>query len=74
MNNRVIRQLIFTNCLLKRDVAERIGISLFTFSHWLQSEMTDTQRNRTEGNRRTNHHHGRIRLWQKRKIIIRIGM
>ncbi len=47
MNNRVIRQLIFTNCLLKRDVAERIGISLFTFSHWLQSEMTDTQRNRT---------------------------
>jgi len=46
MNNREIRMKIFEKNLKKCDVANHIGITVYTFSHWLQTEM-NTERKQT---------------------------
>jgi DNA-binding transcriptional regulator YiaG len=38
-NNMEIRQAIEKKRLKYYEVAEACGVSLFTFSHWLQTEM-----------------------------------
>ena len=39
MNNMEIRQAIEKKRLKYYEVAEACGVSLYTFSHWLQTEM-----------------------------------
>ena len=43
MNNREIRTAIFESNLKKYEIANKIGITPFTLSHWLQTEM-DTEK------------------------------
>lgn len=42
MNNKEVRTAIFESNLKKCDVANKIGVTVYTFSHWLQTEM-DTE-------------------------------
>ena len=39
MNNREIRELIAKRRLKYYEVARALGISTYTFSHWLQNEL-----------------------------------
>lgn len=43
MNNREVRVAIFESDLKKYEIANKIGVTPFTLSHWLQTEM-DTER------------------------------
>ena len=44
MNNRKIRTAIFESDLKKYEIANKIGITPFTLSHWLQTEMSQEQK------------------------------
>ena len=44
MNNRKIRTAIFVSDLKKYDIANKIGITPFTLSHWLQTEMSQEKK------------------------------
>lgn len=43
MNNREVRVAIFESNLKKYEIANKLGVTPFTLSHWLQTEM-DTER------------------------------
>lgn len=43
MNNREVRMAIFESNLKKYEIANKLGVTPFTLSHWLQTEM-DTER------------------------------
>ena len=44
MNNREIRTAIFESDLKKYEIAYKIGITPFTLSRWLQTEMSQEQK------------------------------
>lgn len=44
MNNKEIRRIIFENNLKKYEIAEAIGITQSTLSHWLQFELSPSRR------------------------------
>lgn len=44
MNNRKIRTAIFESDLKKYEIANKIGITPFTLSHWLQTEMSQEKK------------------------------
>ena len=44
MNNREIRTAIFESNLKKYEIANKIGITPFTLSRWLQTEMSQEQK------------------------------
>ena len=44
MNNREIRTAIFESDLKKYEIANKIGITPFTLSRWLQTEMSQEQK------------------------------
>lgn len=46
MNNAEVRKAIFESNLKKYQIAERIGINCYTFSKWLQTEMTPERKAR----------------------------
>lgn len=46
MNNREIRLLLFEKNVRKYQVAEKLGITCYTFSRWLQTEMKPEKRER----------------------------
>lgn len=46
MNNKKVRKAIFESNLKKYQIAEKIGINCYTFSKWLQTEMSDERKAR----------------------------
>ncbi len=46
MNNIKVREKIAKSNLKKYQIAEKIGINCFTFSRWLQTEMTPERKAR----------------------------
>ncbi len=46
MNNIEVRREIFESGLMKYQIAEKIGINVYTFSKWLQTEMNDERKQR----------------------------
>lgn len=44
MNNKEIRILIFENNIKKYEVANKLGITPYTFSHWLQVELPQSKK------------------------------
>ena len=41
MNNKKIRDLLYLNSIKHYEVANKLGISPYTFSVWLRYELTD---------------------------------
>lgn len=39
MNNKEVRTAIFESNLKKYEIAEKLGVTAFTLSHWLQTEL-----------------------------------
>lgn len=46
MNNVEVRRAIFESGFMKYQIAEKIGINCYTFSKWLQTEMSDERKQR----------------------------
>lgn len=46
MNNRDIRELIAKRRLKHFEVAKALGVTQYTFSHWLQEELTEEKKKR----------------------------
>jgi len=48
LENKDVRKTIYQNNLRHWQVAEKIGISSFTFSVWLRTPLTDERKRRVE--------------------------
>lgn len=45
-NNQEIRKIIEESGLKKYQIANEIGITVYTFSHWLQTDLSEERKTR----------------------------
>ena len=45
-NNKEIRKIIEESGLKKYQIANEIGITVYTFSHWLQTDLNEERKTR----------------------------
>ena len=45
-NNQEIRKIIEESGLKKNQIANEIGITVYTFSHWLQTDLSEERKTR----------------------------